>query len=266
MTTRATVETARSADGTSIAFEGAGSGQPLILVDAALGFRGFGPMGELAAELAASFTVITYDRRGRGESTDTPPYGVEREVEDLQALVEAAGGSAFAYGFSSGAVLLLHAALAGIALPRLALLEPPLALEDEPDGSDLGAEVAELVALGRRGDAVEHFNKSIGVPEEMLAGMRDAPFWPTLEQAAHTLVCDITITGSLPLDRASEINTPVLLLTSEGSDERLPTWGRWLRDTLPDASLRTLEGEWHGVAPEVLAPVLREFFTPDNGA
>jgi pimeloyl-ACP methyl ester carboxylesterase len=124
MTVDATVETARSADGTSIAFERAGTGPPLILVDAALGFRGFGPIGPLAAELASSFTVITYDRRGRGESTDTPPYAVEREVEDLQALIEAAGGSAFGYGFSSGAVLLLHAALAGMTLPRLALLEP----------------------------------------------------------------------------------------------------------------------------------------------
>jgi pimeloyl-ACP methyl ester carboxylesterase len=261
MTMDATVETARSADGTVIAFERAGTGPPLILVDAALGFRGFGPLGRLTAELTSSFTVITYDRRGRGESTDTQPYAVEREVEDLQALVEAAGGSAFAYGFSSGAVLLLHAALAGSALPRLALLEPPLALDDEPDESDLGTEVAELVAAGRRGDAVEHFNKSIGVPEELLAGMRDAPFWPTLEQAAHTLVYDTTITSSLPLDRVSGIITPVLVLTSEGSDERLPTWGRWLRDTLPNASLRTLEGEWHGVAPEVLAPVLTEFFS-----
>jgi pimeloyl-ACP methyl ester carboxylesterase len=264
MSLDATVETARSADGTSIAFERAGTGPPLILVDAALGFRGFGPMGPLAAELASTFTVITYDRRGRGASTDTPPYAVEREVEDLQALVEGAGGSAFAYGFSSGAVLLLHAALAGIALPRLALLEPPLALDDEPDGSDLGAEIAELVAAGRPGDAVEHFNKSIGVPEEMLAGMRDAPFWPTLEQAAHTLVYDTTITSSLPLDRVSAISTPVLVLTSKGSDERLPTWGDWLRETLPDASLRTLEGEWHGVAPEVLAPELKQFFTSDG--
>jgi hypothetical protein len=95
----------------------------------------------------------------------------------------------------------------------------------------------------------------------MLVGMRDAPFWPTLEQAAHTLVYDTKITSSLPLDRVSAIITPVLVLASRGSDERLPTWGRWLRDTLPDASLRTLEGEWHGVAPEVLAPELTEFFT-----
>jgi pimeloyl-ACP methyl ester carboxylesterase len=261
MTVDATVETVRSADGTSIAFERTGTGPALILVDAALGYRGFGPMGPLCAELASSFAVITYDRRGRGESTDTPPYAVEREVEDLQALVDVAGGSAFAYGFSSGAVLLLHAALAGVALPKLVLLEPPLALEDEPDESDLGAEVAALVAAGRRGDAVEHFNKSIGVPEEMLAGMRGAPFWPALEQAAHTLVYDTTITSSLPLDRLSGITTTTLVLSSEGSDERLPTWGRWLHDTLPNSSFRTLEGEWHGVPPENLAPVLREFFT-----
>jgi pimeloyl-ACP methyl ester carboxylesterase len=253
-----------SQDGTSLAFDRAGAGPALVVVDAAGNYSGFRALPAPVERLAAAFTVYVYDRRGRGASTDTPPYAVEREVEDLHSIVEAAGGSAFAYGFSSGAVLLLHAALAGIALPRLALLEPPLALEDEPDASDLGAEIAELVAVGRRGDAVEHFNKSIGVPEEVLAGMRDAPFWPTLEQAAHTLVYDITITSSLPLDRVSGITTPVLVLTSEGSDERLPTWGRWLRDTLPDASLRTLEGEWHGVAPEALAPVLTEFFTPGN--
>jgi hypothetical protein len=99
-----------------------------------------------------------------------------------------------------------------------------------------------------------------------VASGRDAPFWPTLEQAAHTLVYDTTITSSLPLDRVSAITTPVLVLTSEGSDELLPTWGRWLRDTLRDAALRTLEGEWHGVAPEVLAPVLIEFFTLGNEA
>jgi pimeloyl-ACP methyl ester carboxylesterase len=261
MTVEATVETTHSADGTSIAFERTGTGPPIILVDAALGSRGFGPMGPLAAELAPSFAVITFDRRGRGESTDTLPYAAEREIEDLQALVDVAGGSAFAYGFSSGAVLLMHAALAGVALPNLALFEPPLALEEELNESDLGAEVAELVAAGRRGAAVEHFNRSIGVPEEILAGMRDAPFWPTLEQAAHTLVYDMTITSSLPLDRLSGITAPTLVLASEGSDERLPTWGRWLCDTLPNCSFKTLGGGWHAVPPENLAPVLKEFFT-----
>src|SRR5918996_3561530 len=132
MTTQATTSTVRSEDGTSIAYERIGTGPPLVIVDAALGFRGFGPMGELAGLLAGDFMVVTYDRRGRGESTDTPPYAVEREVEDLAALIAAAGGSAFVYGFSSGAVLGLHAAARGLPITKLALLEPPLGVDDRP--------------------------------------------------------------------------------------------------------------------------------------
>jgi pimeloyl-ACP methyl ester carboxylesterase len=139
MTTQATARTVRSADGTSIAFSQVGTGPALVLVDAAAGFRGFGPMGPLAVELAPEFTVFTYDRRGRGESTDTPPYAVEREVEDLQALIEAAGGSACVYGFSSGAVLALRAAADGLPIEKLALMEPPLELDEKaPPEQDLG--------------------------------------------------------------------------------------------------------------------------------
>jgi len=231
------------------------------LVDAAGGFRDFGPMGPLAALLASKFTVFTYDRRGRGDTTDTLPYAVDREVEDLQALIDAAGGSAFVYGFSSGAVLALHAAAHGLAIPRLALLEPPLAVDDQPPSEpDLGAEVAELVAAGRRAEAVEHFQTSIGVPAEIIVGMRQAPFWPALEALAHTLVYDTIITGSLPVARLSAITTPTLVLASEDSDDRLRNWAQGLCDTLPNASLRRLKGQWHGVPAEDLAPVLAEFF------
>jgi pimeloyl-ACP methyl ester carboxylesterase len=132
MTTQATARTVQSADGTSLAFSQIGTGPANVLVDAAAGFRGFGSMGPLAEALAPEFTVFTYDRRGRGESTDTPPYAVEREVEDLQALIEAAGGSACVYGFSSGAVLALRAAADGLSIDRLALMEPPL----EPSRTD----------------------------------------------------------------------------------------------------------------------------------
>lgn len=261
MTTQATARAVRSADGTSIAFSPIGSGPALILVDAAAGFRGFGPMGPVAVALATEFTVITYDRRGRGESTDTLPYAVEREVEDLQALIEAAGGSASVYGFSSGAVLALHAAAHGLAIDKLALMEPPLELDEQvPPDTELGAEVAELVGQGRRGDAVEHFNRSIGVPEEMIAGLRQAPFWPTLEALAHTLVYDTVITTSLPPARLPAITTPTLVLASESSDERLLGWARGVAHALPNGSLRTLKGEWHGVPVEDLAPVLTEFF------
>ena len=263
-TTEPTVGTVRSADGTSIAFERIGTGPALILVDAAGGYRGFGPMGPLATLLAARFTVLTYDRRGRGESGDTLPYAVDREVDDLAALIDAVGGSASLYGFSSGAVLALLAAANGHAVTGLALMEPPLALDDQPQ-PDLGAEVAELVAAGRRGDAVEHFHTSIGVPAELISGMRQAPFWPDLEAIAHTLAYDAVIGTSLPAARLSAIATPTLVLDSAGSDPRLRTWARRVCDALPNARHRTLDGPWHRIPPEDLAPVLTDHFTGPSG-
>jgi pimeloyl-ACP methyl ester carboxylesterase len=257
------MSTVRSSDGTSIAFERAGAGPPVILVDAALGFRGFGPMAELAGLLANDFTVITYDRRGRGESTDTQPYAVDREVEDLAALIDEAGGSAFVYGFSSGAVLGLHAAARGLSIPKLALLEPPIPLDDQPEEGDLGAEIAELVAAGRRGDAVEHFNRSIGVPEEMVAGMRDAPFFPTLEEIAHTLVYDTNLTSSVTLELLATIATPTLVVGSEASGDYLQSSGRAVADAMPNGRFVALPGEWHGVPLEDLAPVMADFFRED---
>jgi alpha-beta hydrolase superfamily lysophospholipase len=254
--------TTTSPDGTVIAFDRAGSGPPLVLVDAAAGFRGFGPMGPLAERLRSRFTVFTHDRRGRGDSTDTPPYAVERELEDLQALLEVAGGSAFVHGFSSGAVLALHAAAAGLSIEALALLEPALELDRDPSAEPdpLLAEVADLVAAGRRGDAFIHFNRSIGVPEEMVEGLRQAPAWPALQALAHTLVYDMTITSSFPPDRLPTIATPTLVVTSQATDDRLQRWARGIVEALPDAHHRSLPGRWHGVAPEVLAPVLEEFF------
>lgn len=254
------VNIATSKDGTSIAFERAGTGPALILVDAAGGFRGFGPMGPLAAELQPEFTVYRYDRRGRGDSTDNQPYAVDREVDDLQALIDAADGSACVYGFSSGAVLALHAAARGLAIRKLALLEPPIELDDAGEPDPIGAEIAELVAAGRRGDAVEHFNRSIGVPDEYLVGMRQAPWWPGMEALAHTLVYDTIITSSLTAERLATITTPTLVIDSQGSDPRLSEWAQAVTDALPNAQRRTLPGEWHGIEPQVLAPVLTEFF------
>src|ERR687892_324339 len=264
MATEATTRTVRSADGTTIAFETTGKGQPLIMVDAALGFRGFNPMGELPGLLAGAFTVVSYDRRGRGESTDVSPYAVEREVEDLAALIDEAGGSAYLYGFSSGAVLGLHAAARGLPVLKLVLLEPPIPLEDQPQEGDLGAEIAELMAAGRRGDAVEHFNRSIGVPEEMVAGMRDAPYFPTLEKIAHTLVYDTTITRSVTPDLLASIATPAMVVGSAASGDYLHASGRAVADALPDGRFQGLKGEWHVVPPEDLAPVLTKFFKGED--
>src|SRR6266566_5910508 len=179
-----------SSDGTSIAFERVGTGPAVILVDAAGNFRGFSPMPELAQALAPGFTAFTYDRRGKGASTDTLPYAVDREIEDLHALIALAGGSAFVHGFSSGAILALLAAERGIGVRKLSLLEPPLQVEATPPpaASGISGEVARLIVTGRRGEAYEHWMRGIGVPGEMIAQMREGPLWPALEATAHTLV------------------------------------------------------------------------------
>jgi len=249
-----------SRDGTSIAFDRIGAGPALIFIDAAAGFRGFGPMGALAEAVASDFTAITYDRRGRGESTDTLPYAVEREVEDLDALIDMAGGSAFVHGFSSGAVLALHAAAKGLQIKKMTLLEPPIVLPGEAPDLELEKKLSKLVEAGRRGDAVEHFNRSIGVPDEYLVGMREAPYWPTLEKLAHTLVYDSVITRSLDIEKLATVTTPTVVIDSGASDDRFGTWADALIANLPNAERRTLPGEWHGVATEVLAPALTEIF------
>jgi pimeloyl-ACP methyl ester carboxylesterase len=252
-----------SNDGTSIAFERVGTGPAIILVDAAGNFRGFSPMPELAEALAQNFTALTYDRRGKGASTDTLPYAVDREIDDLQALIALAGGSAFVHGFSSGATLALLAAERGIGITKLSLLEPPLRVDSTPPPAAPGisGEVARLVIAGRRGDAYEHWMRGIGVPAEMIAQMREGPLWPALEATAHTLVYESFIPGSLPPDRLAAISTTALVVASEGSDDRLRNWAQGVAEALPNASARFLPGTWHGVSAEHLAPALTEFFT-----
>ena len=250
-----------SRDGTSIAYERAGAGPAVILVDAAGNFRGFSPMPQLAEALAQDFTTFTYDRRGKGASTDTLPYAVDREIDDLQALIDLAGGSAFVHGFSSGAILGLLAAEHGIGIAKVSLLEPPLRVEvTPPPPSGISGEVAKLIITGRRGQAYERWLNGIGVPAEMIAGMRESPLWPALEATVHTLVYDSLIPGSLSPDRLAAISTPALVVASEGSDDRLRNWAQGVAEALPNASARFLPGTWHGVDAEHLAPALTEFF------
>lgn len=256
-----TYGTVRSADGTTIAYERVGEGPALILVDAAGQFRGTAQMRDLAAHLAGGLTVYCYDRRGRGESTDTAPYAVDREVEDLRALVEVAGGSASVHGFSSGAVLALHVAAAGVAIPRLVLLEPPVDLDAEPPPGgvpDLSREVEELVAAGRRGDAFLHYLRSIGMPAELVEQTRQSPNWSDFQALAHTLAYDPRITSAMTEDLLRTVDVPALVVNSTGTDERLLAWGRRVADTVKKGIHRALPGEWHGVAPDVLAPAVAD--------
>ncbi len=258
----------RSADGTIIAFDRSGAGPALVLVGGALSDRQ-AAVG-LAALLAPTFTVFAYDRRGRGDSGDTPPYAVEREIEDLAALIEGAGGSAFLFGHSSGAALALEAVAGGLPVPRLALYEPPFIVDSSrpPVPDDYVRHLQELVAADRRGDAVAYFMiEGVGVPPEMVEQMRQAPMWPGLEALAHTIAYDGMVMGDqmagrpLPPSWASASRVPTLLMDGGNS----PAWARnaveALAAILPRAERRTLEGQDHGAAPEVLAPVLEAFFT-----
>ncbi len=255
-----------SKDGTGIAFDRSGQGPALILVDGAFCYRGFGPMGPLSERLAPHFTVYKYDRRGRGESGDTPPYAVEREVEDLQALINEAGGQAFVYGISSGAALSLDAAAAFPGIKKLAVYEPPFMVDDSHPlpPANLPEQLYELVSEDLRGDAVELFMvKGIGMPPESVAPMRHAPVWSMFEGIAPTLAYDATIMGDsdwLPPRQLASVMVPTLAMAGGAS----PAWARSsvqaLKDLLPNAQIRILEGQTHEVASEALAPVLVEFF------
>jgi pimeloyl-ACP methyl ester carboxylesterase len=249
-----------SKDGTSIAYEKAGTGPALILVDAAGRYREFSSFGGLIGLLAADFTVYHYDRRGRGDSTDTAPYAVEREVDDLAALIEEAGGSAFLYGFSSGGLVALHAAASGLTIPKLVLLEPPIETDDRSAQAALIAELAELVAAGRCGAAVEYFLTSIGVPDEIVAEMRENESWSAMEAVAHTLVYDCMVSEATSLQLLASVSVPTLVLDSEASSNDLTGMAATVAKAMPGSSHRSLVGEWHGVPDDVLAPVLTEYF------
>jgi pimeloyl-ACP methyl ester carboxylesterase len=252
--------TVTSGDGTSIAFERAGSGPPLIAVDAAGSYSGFRPFPAPVELLAPHFTVYVYDRRGRGASGDTPPYAVQREVDDLAALIAEAGGSAFVYAFSSGGLLALHAAASGLAIPKLALFEPPIEPRQTATGeSAFTAALAGLVAAGRRRDAVEFFNRGAGVPEELIEQMTPE-VWAALEAVAHTLVYDCRISDATSLELLSSVKASTLVIHSQGSGDELTGMAAAVAEALPNGTRRSLAGDWHGAPGDALAPVLTEFF------
>jgi pimeloyl-ACP methyl ester carboxylesterase len=264
--------TVTSADGTTIAYETTGSGPPLILVDGALGYRALGFSQKLADELAERFTVYTYDRRGRGESADTPPYAVEREVEDIAALIKAAGGSAHLYGISPGGALALEAANRGLPIDRLALYEIPFVVDSsrEPMDPEYRANVEKALAEGRPGDAVKHFMRLVGVPGPFIALMRFMPAWSKLKDSAHTLLYDKDVLGDtgsgkpLPADRTAGVTVPTLAIGGGKSPEWLRNSMVAVANAIPTAEHKTLEGQTHNVKAKVLAPMLAEFFSREN--
>ena len=259
-----------SKDGTSIAYDKAGQGPALILVDGAFGTRTFGPNGPMVPLLADKFTVYTYDRRGRGDSGDTKPYAVEREIEDLAAVIEAAGGSAMLYGISSGAGLVLEAVNSGLPATKVALYEAPYVTDTtrKPVPETFPAHLQSLIDAGKPGEVVKDFmSKGVGVPGFVVTMMRFMPAWPKLKAIAPTAVYDMTIVNPhqqgkpFPPGVWSNLKMPALVISGGRSPAWMQNGMKSLAKVLPNAQHRTLEGQTHIVKPEVLAPVLKEFFS-----
>lgn len=255
------MEKIQSKDGTTIAFDQLGEGPPVVLVAGAACDRGVN--AATADALASRFTVLNYDRRGRGDSDDTLPYAVDREVEDIAALLDAAGGSASVLGFSSGAVLAAGAAANGLPIQHLILWEPPFSTD--PDGPRrAGAyadRLAELLAADRRGDALAHFMTYVGIPEEAIAGIRRSPYWQAGMSLAPTLAYDAAILGdtTIPAARYSGISTSTLVLSGSESPEFLRQAARRVAEAIPGARHDVLAGQDHSVAADRIAPVVVGF-------
>lgn len=257
-----------SKDGTTIAVDRIGSGPALVFVDGAMCYRTSGPSRPMAEPLAGHFTVFTYDRRGRGDSTDAAHYDVQREVEDLEAVIEDAGGRAVVFGVSSGAALALEAASRGVAIQKLALYEAPFIVDASrpPLPDDFVSRLDAAIASGKNGEAVKMFMKVVGVPAIFIMLMRVMPVWSKLTAIAHTLRYDFAVVSPfqkgqpLPATRWNGATMPTLVMDGGKSPAWMRNAMRTLAGVLPNASYRTIEGQTHMVKPKALAPPLIEFF------
>jgi pimeloyl-ACP methyl ester carboxylesterase len=253
--------TVTSKDGTRIAYDRTGSGPALILVDGALCSRAFGPMPKIAPLFAPYFTVFTYDRRGRGASGDVQPYDPVREVEDLQALMGAAGGSASLLGLSSGAALALEAASAGLPVEKLVMYEPPYI--GDASTPDHGARLRELLAANQRGAAVRYFMRDmVNVPAPVVWLMTlMVPVFSKLKAVAHTLPYDSAVLRGfrLPKERAASIRVPTLVMAGDKTQRRLLDVVDTLAQAIPGATKVILKGQTHNVSGAALAGPVTEF-------
>jgi pimeloyl-ACP methyl ester carboxylesterase len=253
-----------SADGTKIAFDRLGRGAPVVVVGGMFCYRP--ALRALAEQLAQQFTVVNYDRRGRGESDDTPPYAAAREVEDLAALVAEVGGAASVYGHSSGAGLALHAAASGVPVTRLVLHEPPYGGDDEASqqgARQLAESVRTAVAEGRNGHAVKLFMTESGMPPEMAEG---ASSNPDMQAVAPTMPYDFEIMGdftggTIPEEIVRAINIPALVIAGGASPDFFRDAATRIAALLPHGEYTVLEGQDHGAPADVVAPVVARFFT-----
>jgi pimeloyl-ACP methyl ester carboxylesterase len=261
--------TVTSNDSTQIGYDSVGSGPPLILVAGATQYRAMDQTTPELARLVAEggHAVFNYDRRGRGESGDTLPYAVEREIEDIEALVAAAGGEASLFGMSSGAVLAAEAAARGVAVTKLVMYEPPMLLDDSGPEPDLSyVERIEGLARDGDGDAMAYFMSSVvDMPAEQVEGFRQSPAWAGFAAVEHTLAYDGRIMEPfgrgepIPPGRWAAALAPALAIAGGDSPEWMQNAARAAAEALPNGEARILPGQTHQFDPKVLAPELLEF-------
>ncbi|MFG2680194.1 alpha/beta fold hydrolase [Streptomyces sp. NPDC048392] len=251
-----------SPDGTRIAYGRSGRGPAVVLVSGAMSTGA--TLAPLAAALSDRFAVTVYDRRGRGESGDTAPYAVEREIEDLAALIEAVGGEASLCGVSSGGALVLRAAASGLPVRRVAVYEVPYTVDDSaaPAAAEYTARLTEALGQGRHGDAVELFLRRTGLGEDMIRGARQSPMWAGMESVAPSLAHDDAVMGDsrVPRSTIASVAAPLLALAGGASDAWWHEAARAVAEAAPDGTYGTVERQTHMAEPGVLAPVLAEFF------
>ncbi|OUM42682.1 alpha/beta fold hydrolase [Arthrobacter sedimenti] len=262
-----TVGDVSSADGTSISYERTGTGPSVVLVDGAFCGRSFGPARKLAEELASSFTVFFYDRRGRGGSGDTKPYAVQREIEDLAAVMTAAGGNPYVYAISSGAALALETAASGIPIRKLAIFEAPYTGIGTVDGVpvDHGARLDRMLTDNRRGAMVSYFLvKMIGLPAFVPLMLHFIPgVWKHQTAAANTLPYEVRVSNNFaaPLERLAMIPVPTRVMVGGKAASVMAAAQRTIAEAIPGAQHRILDGQTHQVSEKAVSPELIEFFT-----
>jgi pimeloyl-ACP methyl ester carboxylesterase len=258
-----------SKDGTKIVYHKTGRGPVIILVDGAFCSKDFGPMPKLAPFLVENFTVISYDRRARGESGDTRPYNIEREIEDLEALTEQNGGSAYLFGVSSGAILALRAVSHGLRVPKLVLFEPPFVTNKTLIRSpNAYHDLTQLIDDGKRGEAVKFYlRKVMGAPAILPFVLKLTPNWRKMKANANSLPYDAAICGDfeIPKNLVSAITTPVLVIDSTKSPEILRSAVEATVRALPNGTRKSLKGSIHDIPPKILAPELIQFLNGGHG-
>lgn len=264
------MSTTISKDGTVIGYDKLGSGPAVILVAGATQYRGIDQQTpEIARLMSSDLTVINFDRRGRGESGDTQPYAVAREIEDIAALIEVAGGRASLYGSSSGCALSLEAAQAGLPIDKLVLYEPPFVVDESwtPPPNDYLERLAEFRRNGDKAGALTYFfTASIHMPPDQVEGMKQSPFWAMLEPVGHTIEYDALCMGKEAIEgglattqRWNRVTQPALVVNGDASFPFMPAAADVVAKVLANASRKTLAGQGHGPAPEAIAPVVLEF-------